>query len=713
MPPNKRRKTQLACTLCRARKTGCDGGRPHCTSCVMRGWEDRCSYQDKASASPALVLLELQKRLQKLEENGNSAGRAATRPGLLDGGDSSASTGVVAPTSGISENAQLSTPHAQLQADDDGALYGAFSNSSFVRDVTSAAAGAGSRETGQELLRVLGSSESGRPVPTYLAISSMQSSVRGLAWDMRDLTLPPRNLADSLVTIYWDIIHPVSPLLHRPTFNAQYERLWSPNQPDAAQMTFEDIIFYATFNMMMALGCQRNEAYLVAERESLGDEFYKRSKKLVSIESVDKYSLSLVQMLLLRAIWLLYSPYAERCWTVTSVAVRVAQAIGLDSARLIEQRTSQLTREMRRRIWYCCMMIDRLCSNTFGRPLLLGKERTVPLFAEIDDEYLQANAADKDGQQPHGKPSRLSFFRWTAMLFEISDKATYLQDSHAKTGRYSQYSAVELGTIIEISESIDAFVAELPPHLAEERSPLPSDKTSRDCFTLQRRVLRARIKYVKLWMFRPFLLKEVVRITTLHRSKTDHTKEKATTHYRLAIDVCKVCIQAAHDVLYELCSVLYGVPKTSPWHTLFFAFAAGSVLVAATLCPDLNVRLDEGEGKESWDRTIDLFRFHAQNLPHAERGIEVLEKFRQFISKTLPTSDSDAPLPGLDELDNSMGKTPNTENMSSGSTFVGEMAWTDDGQWTWPFDADPTAIDLSWFTSQDLVFDDWFTNLAA
>jgi len=46
-PPNKRRKTQLACHPCRTRKTGCDGHRPHCSSCVMRGWQDRCGYQEK------------------------------------------------------------------------------------------------------------------------------------------------------------------------------------------------------------------------------------------------------------------------------------------------------------------------------------------------------------------------------------------------------------------------------------------------------------------------------------------------------------------------------------------------------------------------------------------------------------------------------------------------------------------------------------------
>jgi len=62
-PPNKRRKAKLACHPCRARKTGCDGHRPHCSSCVMRGWQDRCGYQEKeilsfpSTPAPSVLLI--------------------------------------------------------------------------------------------------------------------------------------------------------------------------------------------------------------------------------------------------------------------------------------------------------------------------------------------------------------------------------------------------------------------------------------------------------------------------------------------------------------------------------------------------------------------------------------------------------------------------------------------------------------------------------
>ncbi len=244
----------------------------------------------------------------------------------------------------------------RLRADEDRTIYSTAYDSAFVHDVTSAAAGSG--DTGQELLQELGSPGAGRLLPSSLGFSASQPAASP-ACDLRDLVLPPRHLADSLLQCYWDLLQSLSPVLHQPTFMVDYNNLWNPPTSQAAEPASQDVIFYATMNMVMALGCQRNEAYEVTERENLGNEFYKRSQKLVSIETCDRYSLPLVQLLVIRSMWFLYSPFAERCWTAISLTIRIAQAIGLDNAKLNSQRTSQLTREMRRRVWYSCVFLDR------------------------------------------------------------------------------------------------------------------------------------------------------------------------------------------------------------------------------------------------------------------------------------------------------------------------------------------------------------------
>jgi hypothetical protein len=70
--------------------------------------------------------------------------------------------------------------------------------------------------------------------------------------------------------------------------------------------------------------------------------------------------------------------------------------------------------------------------------------------------------------------------------------------------------------------------------------------------------------------------------------------------------------------------------------SLKVTFAAGSVLVAATLCRDLDLKLDSGQGKASWDKVVEIFRFLAHDVSSAGKGLEALEWFRRAIFARVP-----------------------------------------------------------------------------
>ncbi|KAK5659653.1 hypothetical protein OQA88_861 [Cercophora sp. LCS_1] len=55
VPGQRRRKVRLACNPCRARKTGCDGRKPVCTACTLRGWEGKCGWQDTVMPSSSAL----------------------------------------------------------------------------------------------------------------------------------------------------------------------------------------------------------------------------------------------------------------------------------------------------------------------------------------------------------------------------------------------------------------------------------------------------------------------------------------------------------------------------------------------------------------------------------------------------------------------------------------------------------------------------------
>jgi hypothetical protein len=217
---------------------------------------------------------------------------------------------------------------------------GATSNSSFVQQVASVV-GSGYEHVDS----------------TGIGIGTI-SRPSNVNYNMKDLIIPTRQLADNFLQCYWELFHPVYPVLHKPSFHAMYTQLWQPF--DVSDLTshnnHQDVVFHSTLNIVLALGCQRNIALTVAEREDVAGEFYKRSMKLVSMDTLDTSSLQIVQLLLLRGFYLLYTPYADRCWSTVGVAMRVSQAVGLHLATAGVPH--QLEREMRRRVWHICVLLD-------------------------------------------------------------------------------------------------------------------------------------------------------------------------------------------------------------------------------------------------------------------------------------------------------------------------------------------------------------------
>ncbi|OBT71290.1 hypothetical protein VF21_10627 [Pseudogymnoascus sp. 05NY08] len=101
---------------------------------------------------------------------------------------------------------------------------------------------------------------------------------------------------------------------------------------------------------------------------------------------------------------------------MVGLALRVAQGIGLhvdQSAHLNETRQQ---REIRRRVWYTCVMMDRLTATTFGRPTLLSRNWSVPRPLAIDDEFSSDTGSVV---QPAGVPSQFDCFVYSIDFFDI------------------------------------------------------------------------------------------------------------------------------------------------------------------------------------------------------------------------------------------------------------------------------------------------------
>jgi len=184
--------------------------------------------------------------------------------------------------------------------------------------------------------------------------------------DLEDFVLPPRSIADHLVDCYWIWVHSLYPFLHRPTFMRTYQQLfeYSASNEESIQNSLPEgkppgRMFRCILNLVFAFGCQFSSSISSARRDSSSDVFFKRSRLLLHVDILGSGSIYLVQALLLMGQYLQSTKSPNRCWNVVGLAIRVAQGLGLHLDSTSQNRKSIVEREVWRRVWHGCILMDR------------------------------------------------------------------------------------------------------------------------------------------------------------------------------------------------------------------------------------------------------------------------------------------------------------------------------------------------------------------
>jgi hypothetical protein len=181
--------------------------------------------------------------------------------------------------------------------------------------------------------------------------------------------LPYRRAADDYLKCFWYSTHAMFPIIHKPTFNSNYEQLWRSERAsrDPGLLTYpeDDIVFISTLNIAFAIGCHWSNLVAPADRTSLAEQFHNQSMRLVP-DPLDLASLQVVQLLLMTGFCLHFTRHAIRCWNTVGLAITVAVGLGLNVEHADVEKETQLDREMRRRIWHCCVVMDRYTFSLCG-----------------------------------------------------------------------------------------------------------------------------------------------------------------------------------------------------------------------------------------------------------------------------------------------------------------------------------------------------------
>ncbi|KAH8122456.1 fungal-specific transcription factor domain-containing protein [Trichoderma asperelloides] len=394
LPPNKRRRVTLACSLCRRRKSRCSGDHP-CALCQELGAE--CQYPDSSTPSNLTVgrsyIAQLEQRLQDIESSLQQLHNAQNdgRPILSNRGDhdtpanESLSTveehrSVLFPSTlgshdaaelgeiDISENSIDGMGAMKFTNEEDCGFFGPSSNIAFMRYISRAILQA---KSGNELADAISPTDQRRtgivnvsksrppsPGPTPGRANNLTRNA-----GVNIYALPSEERTWSLIQQYFLKTGQLLPFIHEPSFCKTYLQMKN-ERFRAIRRTWLGLL-----NIILAIAASLSakDDIPVDKRIQESDIYYQRANGLCDRDSKRNASLEMVQYLLILGQYLQGTQKSVQAWTTHGLAISAAYQLGLHSPDT-NQGFSPLECEIRKRTWYGCILLDRTLSMTFGRP---------------------------------------------------------------------------------------------------------------------------------------------------------------------------------------------------------------------------------------------------------------------------------------------------------------------------------------------------------
>ncbi|RAL15779.1 transcription factor domain-containing protein [Aspergillus homomorphus CBS 101889] len=598
--PHKRRKIAIACDECRARRTRCDGIHPVCGPCIKRvNRGAQCVFSGEKKRATQDYIKDLENRL-KLHESPSECGDGV--------------------------NAMMGEVEEERPTQ---GFFGSSSAASFIRQIRTAIDQrvlSPYRQTSDSVLGVT-------------SPSGIMSSRKERSSGFSNYVLPPRKTADSLMEIYWTFVFPLYPLVDSITLRDEYARLWTGESSHS-----DENMLMCTFNVIFALACQLADFIPPEEREASADTFFSRAKDLLQFSLWNTGSAGLIQCLLLMAQYLQSTDSAHQCWIVTGLAIRNAQSLGLHLSQTSARLQNPQEKQLARKIWHGCVLMDRVISMTFGRPSMISKAAggSVPLPAAVDEEYIPS-ASGTDVGQPADRPSVMAFYAKSLELYEImndillsfynpnpDENPEDVYDFYFDKQTEGEY------TIFELDRALTKWSRNLPEHLRGDVSHAYGDNV----FYHQSIVLRARFLHVRMLLFRPILSKYC---TARDIGVSDPlTSLQDSFPQRIALQCSTICVKVAQEVI----GLIYGHipadatagPLPAWWYNILYVYTAATVLIAGRLCPAILEEVTEPAIGQSWHHALEILRKYHSYSTSARRCVAALEiLYERVVSEGSPT----------------------------------------------------------------------------
>ncbi|KAK8164581.1 Zn(II)2Cys6 transcription factor [Phyllosticta citrichinensis] len=404
------------------------------------------------------------------------------------------------------------------------------------------------------------------------------------------LPMPLPSQLDQYLDDYFELYHPSYPIIHEPTFRAEYMEV-VPRPPDS--------LWHVLLYVVAALGaCSSGNAPL-----GMHISLFKIAKSKLAIDMLETGSMLLVQILALMANYVQKANKPNSGYNYLGLAKRMAVGIGLHR-EYPDWSVKPWQIEMRRRVWWCLVIFDVGASITFSRPIELPNGVNVGLPRNFRDSDLTKATNSFPAEAP--ETTVYTNVRYQA-TFNLAIQRIY---TILMTGIYPPPE-----TFVKLDdETICEWVNSLPPYFQEGVVQAPK-------FRLCQAILQWRYRNFRVVIFRPYLIRQI-----LQKRGNRGNQEAEDGGAEAGIDIAvQRCFQAARETIALVSDFWYTQRKSAMacWYGIFFVFQA-------VVIPLIALRNEpESEHADNWakqiQQTVALLEDMAAMNSTASRCLRVIQ----------------------------------------------------------------------------------------
>ncbi|KAF5574263.1 transcriptional regulatory [Fusarium pseudoanthophilum] len=197
----------------------------------------------------------------------------------------------------------------------------------------------------------------------------------GLTLDHILSAVPPRQVCDTLVSVFFLSHYTMMPILHPTKFQQEYESFWeSPSETSPVWIALLLALLSLSTGVYEISGMARSSQFPIPSSKALS----KKTQECLLLSNYTAANEHAVEafLLLLVGCWLRAKVSDTNLWFLMGRVVQLAICKGYhrDSTKVPGSKISPFDGEMRRRVWVCLYQLDSLMSFQMGLPSMIPSD---------------------------------------------------------------------------------------------------------------------------------------------------------------------------------------------------------------------------------------------------------------------------------------------------------------------------------------------------